>query len=91
MTLNAIFRGPQQISQVYRGSQLIFQNAPVQFHEIDAEGRLIIRGAMSAVALDDGLYLDCAPAWEEPKVIDGTLYLRQAYSITQNGDILEVR
>ena len=92
MIVKAIYHGLKQIQRVYRGSQLIFQNGsadrdPIQFHVIE-DGKLIIVGAMSAVSLPDGLYLDCSPDWEYP-VLDGdVLTITQVYSATPNGDTL---
>lgn len=90
MIVNAIYHGLNQVHRVYHTGKLIFQRDPIQFH-ITEDDKLIIVGAMSAISLPDGLYLDCAPEWTEPEVVDGILHLRQAYSITQNGTILEVR
>lgn len=90
MVVKAIYHGLSQIHRIYHAGKLIFQRDPVVFHVIE-DGKLIILGALSAVPLEDGLYLDCAPEWVEPEEVDGILYLRQAYSITQQGIILEVR
>lgn len=90
MIVNAIYHGLNQIHRVYRGSQLIFQgNKPVQFHLID-DGKLIILGAMSAVSLPDGLYLDCSPEWEYPEQNGTTLTITQVHAATKNGNVLEV-
>ena len=90
MVVNAIYRGSTRIQAVYRGSQLIFQGVePFEFHLLE-DGKLIIVGAMSAVSLQDGLYLDCSPDWETPVLNDDVLTIRQVYSATPNGDTLEV-
>jgi hypothetical protein len=62
---------------------------PIEFHVFDGD-KLIIRGAMSAISLPDGLYLDCSPDWEYPVLDDDVLNVTQVYSATPNGDTLEV-
>ena len=90
MVVNAIYRGSTRLQKVYRGSQLIFQGVePFEFHLLE-DGKLIIVGAMSAVSLPDGLYLDCSPDWEYPVLDDDVLTIRQVYSATLNGSTLEV-
>lgn len=90
MVVNAIYRGSTRIQAVYRGSQLIFQGVePFEFHLLE-DGKLIIVGAMSALPLQDGLYLDCAPDWIYPELDGDVLTIRQVYSATPNGDTLEV-
>jgi hypothetical protein len=85
--------GPKLMHRMYRAWRLIFQDDPVRepiaFHVIE-DGKLIIRGAMSALSLEDGLYLDCAPDWEHPVLDDDVLTITQVYSATPNGDTLEV-
>lgn len=90
MIVKAIYHGLKQIQRVFHGSKLIFQGIdPVQFHVIE-DGKLIIVGALSALPLADGLYLDCSPDWEYP-VLDGdVLTITQAYSATPNEDVLEL-
>ena len=90
MVVNAIYRGTNRVHAVYRGSQLIFQGVePFEFH-IRKDGKLIIVGAMSALALEDGLYIDCAPNWIFPEQNGDVLTIRQVYSATLNGSTLEV-
>lgn len=90
MVVNAIYHGSTRIQAVYRGSQLIFQGVePFEFHLLE-DGKLIIVGAMSAVSLPDGLYLDCSPDWEYPELNGDVLTITQAYLATPNGDVLEV-
>jgi hypothetical protein len=90
MVVNAIYRGLTRLQKVYRGSHMIFQGVePFDFHIIE-DGKLVIVGAMSAVSLPDGLYLDCSPDWEYPELNGDVLTITQAYSATLNGDVLEV-
>lgn len=90
MVVNAIYRGSTRLQKVYRGSQLIFQGVePFEFHLLE-DGKLIIVGAMSALPLQDGLYIDCAPNWIFPEQNGDVLTIRQVYSATLNGSTLEV-
>lgn len=93
MIVNAIYHEQNQVHRVYHGNQLIFQGMkPVQFHVIE-DDKLIIVGALSALPLEDGLYLDCKPdvEWECPVLENGVLTITQAYSATMNGTVLEVQ
>ena len=90
MVVNAIYRGSTRLQKVYRGSQLIFQGVePFEFHLLE-DGKLIIVGAMSALPLQDGLYIDCAPNWIFPEQNGDVLTIRQVYSATLTGSTLEV-
>ena len=90
MVVNAIYRGTKRLHAVYRGSRLLFQGVePFEFHIIE-DGKLIIVGAMSALSLADGLYIDCAPNWIFPEQNGDVLTIRQVYSAEPNGDTLEV-
>ena len=90
MVVNAIYHGLNQIHRVYRGSQLIFQREPIAFHVVE-DDKLIVVGALAAVSLPDGLYLDCSPAWTYPDLNNGVLTIRQAHTATMNGSTLEVK
>lgn len=63
---------------------------PIEFHVFDGD-KLIILGALSALPFEDGLYLDCSPAWTYPELNNGVLTIRQAHTATMNGSTLEVR
>lgn len=90
MIVNAIYHGSKQVFREYHGSQLIFQRNPIQFHVIE-DDKLIIMGALAAANLPDGLYLDCSPEWTFPDLNNNVLTIRQAYSATLNGNVLEVK
>jgi hypothetical protein len=64
---------------------------PIEFHVFDGD-KLIIRGALSTLSLDNGLYLDCSPnaEWNYPVLENGVLTITQAYSASPNGNTLEV-
>ena len=90
MIVNAIYHGSQQIHRVYHGGEIIFERSPIEFHVIE-DDKLIIVGALSAIELPDGVYLDCTPDWVYPEQNGNVLTLEQVYSATQNGNVLEVR
>lgn len=89
MVVNAIYHGSNQIHRVYHGSKLIFQREPIAFHVVE-DDKLIIVGALAAVSLPDGLYLDCSPEWESPVQNDNALRITQVHAATKNGNVLEV-
>ena len=95
MILNALRHNLKEVFKVIHDGALVFERKAVEFHHIDEEGRLIIRGAWSAIDRPEGVYLDCKPRdtteWIDPQVENGVLILRQANTATMNGTTLEVR
>lgn len=89
MIVKAIYHGLQQVGRVYHNGQIIFQNSPIAFHILDGD-KLIIVGALSALELPDGVYLDCTPDWAYPVQNGNVMTIEQVYSATQNGNVLEV-
>lgn len=79
----------RRVMQIYLSDSVSAPREPIEFHVFDGD-KLIIRGAMSALPLQDGLYLDCSPDWEYPVLDDDVLTIRQVYSATMNGSTLEV-
>ena len=89
MIVNAIYHGSQQIHRVYHGGEIIFERSPIEFHVIE-DDKLIIVGALSAIELPDGVYLDCTPDWIYPEENGNVLTVRQVYGATENGNVLVV-
>lgn len=90
MIVNGIYHGATAVQRVYHAGEIIFQTNPVEFHVIE-DDKLIIVGAYSARAFPDGLYLDCNPDWVFPEQNGNVLRLKQVYSATKNGNVLEVK
>ena len=79
----------RRVMQIYLSDSVSAPREPIEFHVFDGD-KLIIRGAMSALPLQDGLYIDCAPNWIFPEQNGDVLTIRQVYSATLNGSTLEV-
>lgn len=64
----------------------------VEFFKVD-NYRLIILGATSVISDEQGVYIDCSPdnKWIDPELRDGILTIKQAYSIRQTDNVLEVK
>ena len=89
MIVNAIYHGLTQVFKIYHNGGLIFQNSPIEFHVVE-DDKLIIVGALSAIELPDGVYLDCTLDWIYPVRNGNVLTIEQVYSATPNGNVLEV-
>lgn len=79
----------RRVMQIYLSDSASAPREPIEFHVYDGD-KLIILGALSAVSLADGVYLDCTPNWTYPVIDGSTLTVQQVYSATQNGTTLEV-
>ena len=91
MIVNAVYHGTSQIHRVYHGGEIVFERGPIEFHALNSDGtKLVIVGALSALELPDGVYLDCAPDWIYPEQNGNVLTIEQVYSATKNGFVLEV-
>lgn len=89
MIVGGIYHGGTAFQRVYHNGKILFETKPVEFHVIE-DDKLIIVGAYSAREFPDGLYLDCNPDWIFPVRSGNALYVRQVYSATQDGNVLEV-
>lgn len=79
----------RRVMQIYLSDSVSAPHEPIEFHVFDGD-KLIIVGALSALELEDGLYLDCSPEWESPVQNDNALRITQVHAATKNGNVLEV-
>lgn len=89
MVVDRIYYGSALVNRIYHAGEVIYQRDPIIFQYF-VDDNLIIDGALSAVSLADGLYLDCVPDWTYPVIDGSTLTVQQVYSATQTGTTLEV-